>query len=281
MKTIEPKKPSKSLFIFITVLAIVLWYTNFLAATNWVVFPILLGERGTFGDTFGAVNSLFSGLAFIGLFYAIQMQRYEVSIARQELKITQDIFDEQQRNLSSQNHLIKTQTFENTFFNLLSMFSEITNKIDLSRIENGIQVNTYGKDTFSVFLRRLTNQDSLKGARIFGGVEYDVFDGAYGDFYKINKNNLGHYFRLLHNLLRFVDKSEIDNKNFYTNILRAQLSDNEVSLIYYNSLSSASLGTTKPLIERYHMLKYLNENDVIAGKLKERYDLSAFIDEQI
>ena len=35
--------------------------------------------RGTFGDQFGAVNALFSGLAFTGLIYTIILQRRDLT----------------------------------------------------------------------------------------------------------------------------------------------------------------------------------------------------------
>jgi hypothetical protein len=44
--------------------------------------------RGQFGDMFGAVNTLFSGLAFAGLIYAIFLQRKELELQRDELKLT-------------------------------------------------------------------------------------------------------------------------------------------------------------------------------------------------
>jgi hypothetical protein len=45
-------------------------------------------ERGTFGDMFGAVNALFSGFAFLGVTYAILLQRTELSLQREELSLT-------------------------------------------------------------------------------------------------------------------------------------------------------------------------------------------------
>ena len=42
--------------------------------------------KGQFGDTFGALNALFSGLAFAGLIYTILLQRKELELTRQELK---------------------------------------------------------------------------------------------------------------------------------------------------------------------------------------------------
>jgi hypothetical protein len=43
-------------------------------------------ERGTFGDMFGAVNSLFSGLAFAGIIWTIILQRRELAIQRREME---------------------------------------------------------------------------------------------------------------------------------------------------------------------------------------------------
>ena len=42
-------------------------------------------ERGQFGDMFGAVNALFSGLAFAGLILTLILQRKELTLQRDEL----------------------------------------------------------------------------------------------------------------------------------------------------------------------------------------------------
>ena len=44
-------------------------------------------SRGTFGDLFGAVNALFSGLAFAGLLYTINLSKKDLEIQRQEIEI--------------------------------------------------------------------------------------------------------------------------------------------------------------------------------------------------
>jgi len=43
-------------------------------------------NRGTFGDMFGAVNALFSGLAFAGVVYAILLQREDLELQKQDLE---------------------------------------------------------------------------------------------------------------------------------------------------------------------------------------------------
>ncbi len=47
-----------------------------------------LGFRGQFGDSFGALNALFSGLAFGGVIYAIVLQRRELQYQREELELS-------------------------------------------------------------------------------------------------------------------------------------------------------------------------------------------------
>lgn len=55
-----------------------------------IVHRILGGwpQSGTFGDTFGAANALFSGLAFGGVIVAILLQRKELELQRKELELT-------------------------------------------------------------------------------------------------------------------------------------------------------------------------------------------------
>ena len=53
-------------------------------------FFITWDERGTFGDMFGAINALFSGLAFAGVIYAIFLQRKELELQREELVLTRE-----------------------------------------------------------------------------------------------------------------------------------------------------------------------------------------------
>jgi hypothetical protein len=59
--------------------------------SSWFILITLIddtSERGLFGDMFGAVNSLFSGLAFGGVIYAILLQREELQLQREDLSET-------------------------------------------------------------------------------------------------------------------------------------------------------------------------------------------------
>jgi hypothetical protein len=49
-------------------------------------------DRGTFGDMFGAINALFSGLALFGIIISILIQQNELNLQRQELADTRKEF---------------------------------------------------------------------------------------------------------------------------------------------------------------------------------------------
>lgn len=100
--------------IAIGVIAIFLFYPIVL----WLCLKSL-EQQGQFGDMFGAVTALFSGLTIVGLIYTIILQREDIKIARQslidqkeELKLNRDEF-------KIQNETLGKQRFENTFFHLL------------------------------------------------------------------------------------------------------------------------------------------------------------------
>lgn len=75
---------------------------------------LIWARRGTIGDSFGAVNALFSGFAFAGALYAIWLQREDLKrqrIESKEAEEKQKIYDEkQQNNFNAQLDLIKQQT---------------------------------------------------------------------------------------------------------------------------------------------------------------------------
>lgn len=77
--------PLLLLFVGVLVVWALAWYLLVQSAhlPSW-------GERGTFGDMFGAVNALFSGLAFGGVIFAILMQRRELELQRHELELTKN-----------------------------------------------------------------------------------------------------------------------------------------------------------------------------------------------
>ena len=73
--------------IGITAIVVVLWLFA------WGIIHITISDwasRGQFGDMFGSINSLFSGLAFAGVIFTIYMQKEELELQRKELQFTRE-----------------------------------------------------------------------------------------------------------------------------------------------------------------------------------------------
>jgi len=60
-------------------LVIIFWFNN-----------LDMAARGQFGDLFGAVNALFTGLAFAALIYTVILQRNELGLQREELRLSRE-----------------------------------------------------------------------------------------------------------------------------------------------------------------------------------------------
>jgi hypothetical protein len=82
----------------------------------WIFTPFVVhkhfedwGKSGQFGDVFGSVNALFSGLAFVALIYTIHLQRQELALQRTELKLQRDEMAASRGELAAQVAIQKLQ----------------------------------------------------------------------------------------------------------------------------------------------------------------------------
>tara|TARA_R110002111_G_scaffold262504_1_gene338976 strand:+ start:166899 stop:167642 length:744 start_codon:yes stop_codon:yes gene_type:complete len=71
--------------IFVVAVVSIQWYCWGLIESN-----IPEEKRAAFGDMFGSINTLFSGLAFAGVLFTIVLQGWELSATRSELKLSRE-----------------------------------------------------------------------------------------------------------------------------------------------------------------------------------------------
>ncbi len=257
--------------IWFGVFVIVAWLMTLAGAGLWGS-----AGGGTFGDTFGSINALFSGLAFVGLIYAILLQREELGLQRQELVQTRVELKGTREAQEAQNAFIARQTFESTFFQLVRNFNDIIESIDL-RVDGNTTAK--GRDAIQVFYQRLSREVVRLRDLHDGRDALQLVCEAYERFYENHGHELGHYYRTLYNLIKFVDTSNLhsEDKRSYVQLVRAQLSDFEVNLLFYNSLSERAKAM-KILVDRYHLLRYANEKHLFFGGNKTFHNPAAFSD---
>lgn len=67
------------------IVLLVALYGALLVYLTWPIQSYNIGAAGTFGDSFGLLTSIFSGVAFAGLIWTILLQRAELRLQRKEL----------------------------------------------------------------------------------------------------------------------------------------------------------------------------------------------------
>ncbi|MBS4721141.1 putative phage abortive infection protein [Aeromonas caviae] len=233
-----------------------------------LIEPKPVGDANSFGDLYGALNTLFSGFAFLGVIVSILIQSEELNDTRREIA-------KQTEQFSSQTDAMYKQSFENTFFQLLGLNNEIVKSAAVKRVVNDrygniIRLEGEGRDTFreyreyfSIFLKRLDYMPV--------GKTYEMFHNEIDDV-------LGYYFRSVYQALKLIDRALLDNvqKKEYANMLRAQLSKHELELLFYNCLSKLGNVKFKPLLEKYEFFEHLSPLVYINNKYLTEYDISVF-----
>lgn len=98
------------------------WLGEFLRLIHWTG-PDHAAATGQFGDSFGALNTLFSGLAFAVLIVTLLLQRHEMEEQRREFRRNRDIAERQETAL-------RRQTFEATLFQWLGLHHQLVDRIN-------------------------------------------------------------------------------------------------------------------------------------------------------
>ena len=257
-----------------TVLAI--WYLGWRWIDNNVGSPassdlVLEHAKGLFGDKFGAVNALFSGLAFAGIILTLLLQRRELSLQREEL--------------SNQGKEASKRRFEDTFFNLVKLQNEITGQLDtasghgrdahktfyLSIVESDPYFSTFRalqsldrREAIAIKTPGVTRDAALSKLDVAGQSTIsdalakipDAFDqfvdenqamhdqkvkAACDKAWLKHMDSLSPYFNNFHLILKYIDEAKGVNeeeKRGYADILRAQLSGVELASLFYRALAT-------------------------------------------
>jgi len=170
--------------------------------------------------------------------------------------------------------------FENSFFKLLTIYERLADGMDLSKYVSGVPdtSNFKGKNSFDHLYK------SLEGVYLSGfyAIKYRIGNDITDKFSEDKKrrilnslkeaidvfnfefkNEISNYFSLINNIIKFVDQQEflnIEEKKFYIDMFKSELSHNEILLIYYYALFSEKL---KNLIKQYNFLENIILEELI------------------
>lgn len=294
----EDKDYRKIIIYGAIITVLVLWIASWLLI-DYVIFPTsedntsLFGNRGAFGDKFGFINSLFSGLALTGIIISIYFQQKELSLQRNELIETREEF--------------KDQNFQTTFFNLLKTQRQLAEEInvtiwnlksynslrntdfkgrvffnksrtELKRVIKALKSDSYNEYSewgeYSEYYESPTNEYDARSLtesrRIAYTLKYyrisnetwqkakdiqsiEVARLAYGVFFNRFHFVMGHYFRHLYHIINFLDEKEKERKIDKTDV---EKEDVEKEFQSYADFVQAQMTTPELFLLFYNSLSF-------------------------
>lgn len=236
-----------------------------------------ISQAGSFGDMFGAFNAFFTGLAFLAVGLALYLQ----------------IIDTTNTKISAHNSQV-----ENTFFNMMSLLNQI---IDFMKHENksGREYFHYVFEEFKrIHIRDLTpvkmniHEDAVRNGSKENYSRYKFnsesfrphLEKIYEKFYSAHHYNLGHYFRYLYNIVKYIKISfpdNIDLQNKYIGIIQAQMSNDELGLLFYNVLSIYSRNSEgkdkfREWLDEYNFFQNLDKKCILEDCYTEYFPKTVF-----
>jgi hypothetical protein len=280
-----------SWIIWSAALCLILWTLN-------LIFGLSVDDttRGTFGDTFGAVNSIFSALALLGVAWSIFQQRQQLDQTREELDVAKADRDETRQIFKDQQNNLKKERFETTFFQLFTALQNLTDTLVASSTQNpstGHSEDVRGKGVFKTYLKELCltykeTRSSAVEAEMDGVTDLSeleiplahlgLLEESYSKFFDNHGSEIGRYYRSLYTIINYVDTASIEEneKYFYCKLLRAQLTTHESGLLAINMISGKSTDAFNDIICKYGMAKNADQEEGIVGLFLLSIPFAAF-----
>lgn len=228
----------------------VIFYGIFLICKTWPIDKYTIANAGVFGDSFGVLTSLFSAFAFGGVIYTNIIQSEAYKLQKIEL-------------MDSKKELNKTN-FENTFFKLLNLLEKNLNQLSYHHASPGKTSQKKGLDALSFFktgLRQLRPYANIFPESDIQIEKADLINNV-SSLISTSQIQLEVYVRTLLNILNFISNSDIENKDLYIQLVKSQLSSQELFALFYISLSPEK-ETLRDTLISFQMMEYLESDNLL------------------
>ncbi len=237
-----------------------------------------------------------------------KFQREEMEAQRREML-------SQRKEMVAQRKEMKAQSFNNKFFEILNLFNNIIGNFQYSQDrltkDDKVQTVIYMKKDVLKQLKvnllnsiRCINIGTIDIKRRINKIEtLEQFQPIFNQFNKVYDTTFKYYFINLYQILQYIkineeadlknaknDESKETVKEFYksyANIVRAQLSRNELVMLFYNAyMIQDTVNSDKyiKIIEHFSLFEHLTYTDLdirtsdftLVDQLLVKYDESAF-----
>jgi Putative phage abortive infection protein len=259
--------PRQVLVILVAfILIFVIWF-------NWqrisMHVPQLPGDSGTatirgqYGDSYGGLNTLFTGLALTGLVYTMFMQMLD------------------SENRQRERH---EDAEEDRFFRLLDLWDSYVSQLEMAKTfkteerKNNTPIVTE-KDNILLLRGRNViveickevSPDPLPPDEDDEGTPLELLISRYRMVFNSREEILSPYLRTLYHVFKHLKKSDVKDKVEFSKLVRALLSGAELSLLAANCFTGFGKDF-KPLVEEFHLLKHLTDNYLCGATRNQMVD---------
>ncbi|MDT8699446.1 hypothetical protein [Kluyvera ascorbata] len=254
---------NKRLYFFLPFLFVVLFYSIFIV---YVVSQIntegVLGELGSFGDSFGIINAFFSGLGFAGLVVTLLMQQGQ--IARQDAEyLKQDVY-------------LKNQEYTNTLFKLLDIYGGVLNEVVINYENEKLTGREALKKSLFIVITKIKNEKvnelppSLRRKiRSKSITNEDIEDLNYIFYQNLKLLNYsfkpqGRLIATLHALLYHLhyNKPNSFDNNELIRLVSSQLTYIEYNYLFFILISDNSQKQLRDLVVELGLVKYMAKSHI-------------------
>ncbi|HEX2203539.1 MAG TPA: putative phage abortive infection protein [Longimicrobium sp.] len=233
---------------------------------DWLNPPADTDGAGTFGDKFGGLNALFSAFAFAGILYTVLLQRHEI--------------ERQRRQMLEADRDQEREAFERRFFRLIDLYIELVGAMrapSVMRAGRSVPpVEGRGVlDRFSTDLGREIQSYTAEQCSTLSDEELrDRFHSELrmNDF--LGNPSTGPYTAHLLFLFSYLDRAPEATREFYMNLVHAQLSPDELLWIFCYSLAPDG-SEMKRLVERLGILKDWHWRTPLLLEMARRFMISS------
>lgn len=244
------------LFCFGMIIALVTSYALIIIIKTWPIDEYSISKAGTFGDSFGALNSLFTGLGFAGLLITIFLQREDLKLTRMELSETR-------AEIKLQSRTFQQQQFEESFYRLLTLYRDNLTQLSI-KSEGSSNVRVHGIDALSLLQQKFDDACGAAGIMMFpsNSNNNDKDDYTYW-LYKTSSMiffRQTRYTETLNSILSLIESECFlsEKREHYLKILSSQFTIYEIKFLFYQAFLNPNyqalrsvISTSPSFLERF------------------------------
>ena len=227
-------------WIFVPLIIVVFEVAMILFLRHKFVAGIEYDFWGIFGDFFGGVIGTF--LTFVSVL------------------ILAKTFEQQQESTNANIKQQKIQRFNDSFYELLNLYKEQVKGLSFENEGKCYQ----GKEFFDI-CKDIVQKKYNRGKKQAYSSYRQEAKSIYIQFYEENKSKFAPYFRMLYRILEIISENkdlEDAQKDAYSKIIRAQLTESELFFLKYNAMTFYGANFIEYL-NRFDILKHLPITDLI------------------